>query len=535
MRRAAAFAGVLLLAAAAIAAGEPVIVRITVHRSNIFDPAVAAESSWPYRATNALHIVTQEAFIRRELLFREGDPCDPAVLQESERKLRATGLMNPVSVTTTLLPGGGCAVDVYTRDSWTTKPGIDLARYGGETTYSIALEESNFLGWGTELLLSYDKEVDDRRFRVDYRDPQFLGRSWDAWAAVWDTDEGNGFSLRWSQPFDAFTVPVAWEALVRRDETAETLYWGGDRVYRTVGDHRYWRAWYGERAWERDDGLLRLSAGFTREELRYEAGETLEPGHPFADSPPLELSTLWTRVEFLRVRYLKTKGVVGWTSDEDIFLGPRLRVETGWSLPLLEGDEAWSFAFLYQDGAARGPWLWQRRAGGSLLRTGDGWRNNSFYLDSNLFLRTSGRSDLTLAASLDGYGAPDLRGVVYLGAEEGQRGFGYRIDTGSRRLRVTLQEKVMLFENVLALGNLGLAAFYDGAMAWGWGRRFGEAPWLHCAGVGLRFENLRSKVARVARLDIGYAFSNEEQGWQVTLATGDWFVFNPYGHFTVGY
>ena len=535
MTRATAFWGLAFLLAHSLAAAEPVIGRITVNPSNIFDPAIRAESSWPYRATNALHIVTRESFIRRELLFREGDPCDPEIMAESERKLRATGLMNPVSITSTPLPDGTCAVEVSTRDSWTTKPGIDIASYGGQTTYSFDLEESNFLGRGTNLLLSYEQEVDTNRFLVDYQDPQFLGRPWDAEAGVWDTDEGNGFILRLRQPFDAFTVPFAFEGLLRKDESGEYLYWGGKRAYKYVSEHHLWRFSYGEKAWERDDRLLRVSGGYTWDEQRFQDGETLSPGHPFTPCDEFELSTLWARAEFLRVRYLKTKGVMGWTSDEDILLGPRLWAEAGWSSPLLGGESAALFSLFYQDGIASGPWLWLRRAGGTLMRTEDGWRNNLFYLDSNLFLRTSEYSNLVLAASLDGYGAPDLRGVVYLGAEEGLRGYGYRNESGSRRFRATLQEMVMLFDNVLSLGNLGFAAFYDGGMAWGWGVPFGEARWLQSVGVGLRFENLRSKVARVARLDIGYAYSGPDRGWQVTLATGDWFVFNPFGHFTVGY
>jgi len=531
----AALAGLVLLLSAASPAAEPAISSITLRRSNIFDPSIPAESSWPYRLANSLHFITQEAFIRRELLFREGDPCDPVVLQESERKLRATGLMNPIEITAVPLPDGTCAVEVFTRDSWTTKPGIDFATYGGELTYSIDLEESNFLGWGTEVRLSYEKDVDTRKFLVDYKDPQFLGRSWDAEAGMWDTDEGNGFVLRLRQPFDAFTVPIAFEGLIRQDEMGETLYWEGERALRFVNAHKIRRFSYGEKVWERGDRLLRLTGGFTWENQEFENLETLEPGHPFTPSEPVELTVLWARAEFLRIRYLKTKGIFGWTSDEDILLGPLLRVEAGRSLELLGGDPATLLSCLYQDAAAKGPWLWQRRLGGSLNRIDQGWRNNEFFLDSNLFLRTSDRSNLVLALSLDGYDAPDLLGVVYLGAEDGQRGYDYRAEAGSRRLRATLQEKMMLFENVLSLGNLGVAAFYDGGQVWGWGVHFAQAKWLHSAGVGLRFENLRSKVGRVARLDFGYAVSGEEQGWQITFASGDWFAFSPWGHFTDGY
>ena len=102
---------------------------------------------------------------------------------------------------------------------------------------------------------------------------------------------------------------------------------------------------------------------------------------------------------------------------------------------------------------------------------------------------------------------------------------GYEISSGSRRWRATFQEKTLLWENVLAVANVGVAAFYDAGQVWGWGRSFKDSPVYQDVGVGFRFENLRSKIARVARVDLGYAFLAGHRGWQITVATGDWFNF----------
>lgn len=70
-----------------------------------------------------------------------------------------------------------------------------------------------------------------------------------------------------------------------------------------------------------------------------------------------------------------------------------------------------------------------------------------------------------------------------------------------------------------------MAVFYDAGQAWGWGRAFSDAPVYQDVGVGLRLENLRSKLARVARIDFAYAFHTDHRGWQVSVTTGDWFNF----------
>jgi len=69
--------------------GSP-IVEIRIVRLDVFDTDLEQTSTWPYRTANALHVLTREAFVRSLLLFKVGEPVDPARLAESERLLRAT-------------------------------------------------------------------------------------------------------------------------------------------------------------------------------------------------------------------------------------------------------------------------------------------------------------------------------------------------------------------------------------------------------------------------------------------------------------
>jgi len=98
---------------AAIAAPSPItvlpgtpIVAIRVIRDDIFDTSDAGTSGWPYRWADALHVLTRERYIRNLLLFKLGDPLDPARLAETERLLRDTGFLSPVHITAQPAPGG---------------------------------------------------------------------------------------------------------------------------------------------------------------------------------------------------------------------------------------------------------------------------------------------------------------------------------------------------------------------------------------------------------------------------------------------
>ena len=72
-----------------------IIRAIQLERRDIFDPH---ETSWLARVANALHIETRAPTVRRELLFRVGEPYDSARVAESERNLRALGVFRKVQI-----------------------------------------------------------------------------------------------------------------------------------------------------------------------------------------------------------------------------------------------------------------------------------------------------------------------------------------------------------------------------------------------------------------------------------------------------
>lgn len=70
------------------------------------------------RLMNRLHINTRKWVIRRELLFRTGDPLRPNLLAETERNLRSLGFINDIRVQPTdTLGGGRVPVEVSLRES----------------------------------------------------------------------------------------------------------------------------------------------------------------------------------------------------------------------------------------------------------------------------------------------------------------------------------------------------------------------------------------------------------------------------------
>src|SRR4249919_2753756 len=73
-----------------------VVSTVRIERENVFDRA--ENSWWLARAANALHIVTREHVVRRELLIPEGASFDSATADETARNLRKLGIFRKVSI-----------------------------------------------------------------------------------------------------------------------------------------------------------------------------------------------------------------------------------------------------------------------------------------------------------------------------------------------------------------------------------------------------------------------------------------------------
>src|SRR5207247_7727641 len=83
-----------------------VIGEIVVDTHNIFDLDDPQESSFPYRAANALHITTRPSLIRRLLLFKSGERVSVRLIEETERLIRSNSSVYDVAITPTAFRDG---------------------------------------------------------------------------------------------------------------------------------------------------------------------------------------------------------------------------------------------------------------------------------------------------------------------------------------------------------------------------------------------------------------------------------------------
>jgi hypothetical protein len=492
---------------------------VVLDRRDIFDPE---EKGWVARLGNALHVQTRAATIRRELLFRTGEPFDSARVAESERNLRALGVFRRVRIDT-VRTDSGLIARVLTKDGWSTKADWRFRSTGGEVAFTIGLVEDNLIGTASSAAVRYKKTPDRTSVTLAFRRPRLFAGAVGLAAAYEDRSDGRLSGLAFEQPFYSLTSPIGFRVETEdRDERVLRFFDGSDEASDTL-THRYTLA-RGSAAWAlraSSKGYLRLGAQaqIRREDFRPE-------GSPEAFGKTIT-GVVGPYLTWSRASFLVTKGVSGFAREEDVDLGATVRVA------LLAAPKAFGYD---RDGI--GPLVAARLGGrvpggfgylealaGGLYDTA-GLDSGSVQLAATAVLQPTSHQVGILHVE-GGWLKDPLPGAEFdLGLGVGPRAFRSHAFTGDRAYFATAEYRVTVVDDFLGMVGLGIAGFVDHGGAWysGSPRRTG---WD--AGLGLRLGASRSTDTEALRFDLARRFGNDAQGpgWVVTVGKG--FVFSPLG------
>jgi len=487
---------------------------VAIERHDVFTGAVA--ETFYGRIANALHIVTRDAAIRREILLRPGQAYDSALAAESARNLRRLGVFRQVRVDT-IRGDSGLTLRYITDDGWSTKADFRFGSTGDEVTWTVGAYEDNLLGTAAQLAFEYRKTPDrtsntflfqrSRLFasKVFFR-AEYIDRS-DGWRGLGQ-------------------VGVPWLSIQSRGRAFFTGFVRDERVLRFVaGDpdpadslRRVQSIARGDFGWAptadpRRYVRLGLSAQARRDDITPWAG-------PDA-TPKTVTGEFQFTVEVSRARFQVLQGFRTFTQQEDIDLSATARLglaaapallgyeETGVGpvLALHGGVALGDRAFLTGD--ARGHAIYRSGAldsGTVMLGTTAGW--------------SDGRRHVLVAHAEAGWKENMAPGEEFdLGLGLGPRAFGNHAFTGDREFFLTGEYRWTANPDLWGLVGLGLAAFVDHGGAWykGSPERTGTD-----AGFGLRIGPSRATSLSVIRVDLAHRFATDRQsaGWVLVIGKG---------------
>lgn len=496
-----------------------IIRGVQLQRRDIFDPN---ERSWFARLANSLHVRTRPAVIRRELLFRPGQPYDSASVAESERNLRAMGIFRRVQIDTIRTPEG-LMLRVVTKDGWSTQADWRFRSTGGQVAFTIGLVENNLLGTASSAAVRYRKDPDRSSVTLAFRRPRLFAGTIGLGMAYENRSDGSVAGVEVDRPFFALTSKNAFRFEADNRHERVLRFRDGMELASDTLSRRYTMV-RGAAAW----ALRASTAGYLR--VGVAAQVRRDDFQPESSTQPFPRNVTGAVGPYLvwnRARFLVTRGYAGFAREEDVDLGATLRVglvaapkafgyERNGLGPEIRGRVGARIpgGFSYLEGLANG------------LYTSAGLDSGTVQVASTTVLQPGPRHVAVLHAEAGWRENPTPGEEFDLGLGSGPRAFGSHAFTGDRSVFVTAEYRYTAVEDLFNMGSLGIAGFVDHGGAWyaGSRRRLG---WD--AGVGLRLGASRSSVTDALRFDLARRFANdvESAGWVLTVGKG--FAFGSLG------
>ncbi len=496
-----------------------IIRGVQLQRRDIFDPN---ERSWFARLANSLHVRTRPAVIRRELLFRPGQPYDSALVAESERNLRAMGIFRGVQIDTIRTPEG-LMLRVVTKDGWSTQADWRFRSTGGQVAFTLGLVENNLLGTASSAAVRYRKDPDRSSVTLAFRRPRLFAGTIGLGVAYENRSDGSVAGVAVDQPFFALTSRNAFRFEAENRHERVLRFRDGLELASDTLSRRYTMV-RGAAAW----ALQASTAGYLRAGVTAQVRrDNFRPESSTGPFPRNVTGAVGPYLVWNRARFLVTRGYAGFAREEDVDLGATLRV----------GLVAAPKAFGYERNGV-GPEI-RGRVGAKLpggftylealangLYTSAGLDSGTAQVAATTVFQPGPRHVAVLHAEAGWRENPTPGEEFDLGLGTGPRAFGSHAFTGDRSVFVTGEYRYTVVEDLFNMGSLGIAGFVDHGGAWfaGSPRRLG---WD--AGVGLRLGASRASVTDALRFDFARRFANdvEPAGWVLTVGKG--FAFGSLG------
>ncbi len=488
---------------AELEASGAVIGEIYFNIADIFNELDPREDKALYSLANRLHIKTRESAVRAQLLFESGDPYSARVLAETERNLRRLDYLHDAFIRPIAFDGQRVDVLVQTRDVWTLQPGISFERKGGENETGIEIEEENLLGYGKNVRVAWNDDIERTSLLVHWRDPNVWQSRWRSELAYSINDDGRERLVHLEQPF--YSLDSRWSAGgTAFDFTrVEPRYDLGGIVDEFRHDQSFAEIRGGVSSGLADGWARRWLAGFRYDDNHF----AIEPHRmpPTALPPDRKLVYPWVGLAWIEDKFVTTENLNQIGRVEDLHLGTRFTVQLGWAAAALGSDRDAAIV----EAAVHSARVF-REQHSLFLDGGLGGRLESGEIANGLASGAARyywrwHSKRVFYAGVDGAVSESLdpENQMQIGGDTGLRGYPLRYQTGTSRALATLEQRFYTDWFPFRLFYVGGAVFFDAGRTWGRGVVGNESlGWLKNVGVGLRLGNARSGFGSVVHFDI---------------------------------
>lgn len=472
---------------------------IRIEVGNVYDLANPGEDAWYTRTANFLHIRTRNWVVDHLLLIRPGQPVFAQQVYEAIRHLREQSFLRGADIVPVACTDRTVTVRVDVRDAWTLKIDTRFARAGNANEWRFKLEDSNFLGTGRTLAIGRQKTLERSMNVLEYLDPALADSDWTLAAYHEQLSDGRFESLALAKPFLLDTTPWAADVTALKQRLNLGFYNHGVEAWYMPQQEQALQASWQKLLGFNGETALRAGLGMDYERYRYAPPVQASPGELPAPVPcPRTLAGVGPVVSLHQDRFANFTNIRDVERAEDYNLGWDVSAQVLYDSSGLGASENGPDVSL---SASKGfvpgrGWLVLADATLSARRAGTTWRSEAFDAEATAYDQPGRRQTLVFHADYASLLHPDPEDRLYIGGFQALRGYPNFYATGTRRVRVTLADRIVTSMVWFHTFQVGFVVFNDDAII-GRGATQGWSPWYASVGAGLRIGNLRGSFNRV--------------------------------------
>ncbi len=477
---------------------------IRIRVDNVYDLAAPREDVWYTRAANFLHVRTRKWVVDHLLLIQSGEPVNALQVYETIRRLRAQTFFRAANIVPIACTDASVTTEVVVRDAWTLNPDVRYAHAGGATQWRVELDDDNFLGTGRKLLIGHQQTLQRSINELEYVTPTLANSDWTMTALYQQLSDGKLESLAASKPFLLDTTPWGADVSVLNQHLDLDFYNDGVQAW-LMPQHE--QQFQGD--WQKlldFDGETAIRAGLAvdYEHYTYGAPVLVSPGvlaPPLAE--PRTLAGVGPEFSLYQDRFASFENMQEIGRVEDYNLGWDVTAQVLYDATVLGATASGPDVSVTASKGFEPLRNWLVLADGSLSarRAAGIWRNQALTVEATAYGQPWRRQTLVVHVDYASLLHPDPENRLYIGGFQALRGYPNFFAIGTRRVRMTIADRIVTPMVWFHTVQVGFVVFNDDATidrpaSQGW------SSWYSSVGGGLRFGNLRGSFAQILYLEV---------------------------------
>ncbi|GEM_PF-1692365 len=503
---------------------RPIIRKIAIHTLDIFDSSDTKYRKFPFPLINKIHFDTKAHVIKRELLFKEGAPFEIELLDESIRNIRALPFFDEIATKIQPVSPDTIDLEIIAVEQWTTILGTKYSIQANQSVYGLYLMDYNMLGFGQAIKFSWAKTVDGIQKEFYFNENRVLNSHLQFTYHLKNYEAGRSNFISLGRPFYSIRSKMSFEFNYHNYRGWQGVYENENKLSSFHLNETDFNGRLSSLIFRQGLQSARFSAVYYLNQIDLK-DFTDPPSQSLLPEYPVENQNVGIGIDWIKLSYLKKQFVDKFGVIEDIALGRLTSFYIGKAVEIdgehdnklyLYGKFSQSKFFLNNF------YLFGQYEGYTYFDQHFKQFVNTIKLKS--FINLPAKNLLAINGEFTTSKNMPIQKQLFLGENQGLRGFKTYFKTGQNRIILNLEERFYSKLNFYSF-SLGTTLFLDTGYIWDNSESFNNQPPFTAIGFGFRFGSPKTNNAGMIRIDFAWCL---HQGPNIAISMGKNHFFSAY-------